>query len=97
MTGVIWLAGLTVAVGIFLFNAPAPDGSDEYRRGDSKIYVREAEKWGGKGELFFEDLNQTIASFWHGRRLAFTTLVVTGIVSFTYRFFAGPAPTSRQE
>ncbi len=73
---------------IFVFNGPARDDSGEYRAQDSKIYVREAEKWGGQGELLLEDIDQTFASLWHGRRLAVTTLVLTALVSVSYRFVA---------
>lgn len=88
VTAFIWLVGLLTAAVIFVSNGPVRDDAGEYRAQDSKIYVREAEKWGGKGELLLEDIDQTFASFWHGRRLALTVLGLTALVSFSYRFVA---------
>ena len=87
-TAIIWEIGILIAALIFISNGKARDNSGEYRAQDSKVYVREAEKFGGKAVLMGQDLNETFVSLWHGRRLAFTTLALTALVSFSYRIVA---------
>ncbi len=88
----ISVIGITASVLIYCFNGSDSNDPSDLRPDDSKIYVREVEKFGGQGELLFRDLNDEFASIWHGRRLAFTILVLTGAAVWIYRF-ALPVPT----
>ena len=88
VTTLIWLIGILAAAVIFVCNGPARNDSGDYRAEDSKIYVREVEKFAGQGELLVQDINDTFFSLWHGRRLAFTTLALTALASASYRFVA---------
>ncbi len=38
------------------------------------------------------DLNDEFVSLWHGRRLAFSILILTAAGVWVYRFFALPLP-----
>jgi hypothetical protein len=89
---IISVIGVTASVLIFCFNGPDSGDPSDFRPDDSKIYVREVEKFGGQGELLLRDLNDEFISIWHGRRLAFTILVLTGAAVWVYRFFALPVP-----
>ena len=84
--------GITASVFIYCFNGPGSRDPSDFGPDDSKIYVREVEKFGGKGELLLRDLNDEFISIWHGRRLAFTIFVLTGAAVWVYRFFALPVP-----
>ena len=88
----ISVIGIAASLFIYCFNGPGSGDPSDLRPGDSKIYVREVEKWGGQGELLLRDLNDEFISIWHGRRLAFTILVLTGATVWVYRFFALPMP-----
>jgi hypothetical protein len=89
---IVFVIGITASVLVYCFNGPGSRDPADFRPDDSKIYVREAEKFGGQGELLLRDLNDEFISLWHGRRLAFTTLVLTGAAVWIYRFFALPVP-----
>jgi hypothetical protein len=88
----ISVIGITASVLIFCFNGPGSSDPSDLSPDDSKIYVREVEKFGGEGELLLQELNDEFASLWQGRRLAFTILVLTGAAVWIYRFFALPVP-----
>jgi hypothetical protein len=88
----IAVIGITASVFIFCFNGPGSGDPSDLRSDDSKIYVREVEKFGGQGELLLQDLNDEFISLWRGRRLAFTILVFTGAAVWIYRFFALSVP-----
>jgi hypothetical protein len=88
----IAVIGITVSVLIFCFNGRGSSDPSDLRLEDSKIYLREVEKFGGQGELLLQELNDEFAGIWHGRRLAFTILVFTGAAVWIYRFFALSVP-----
>jgi hypothetical protein len=88
----ISVIGITASVFIYCFNGPGSSDPSDLRPDDSKIYVREIEKSGGQGELLLLDLNDEFASLWHGRRFAFTILVLTGAGVWLYRFFVLSVP-----
>jgi hypothetical protein len=86
----ITVIGVAASILIYCFNGPGSSDSADFRPDDSKIYVREVEKYGGQGELVLRDLDDEFFSIWHGRRLALTILVLTGATVWIYRFFALP-------
>jgi hypothetical protein len=88
----ISVIGITASVFIYCFNGRGSNDPSDLRPGDSKIYVREVEKYGGQGELLLRELNDEFTSFWHGKRLAFTILILTATGVWVYRFFALPLP-----
>jgi hypothetical protein len=89
----ISVIGITASVFIYCFNGPGSSDPSDLRPDDSKIYVREVEKYGGQGELLLRDFNDEFISLWHGRRLAFTILVLTGAAVWIYRFVTLPVPS----
>jgi hypothetical protein len=38
----------------------------------SKAYVRQLERFGGKASVLFDEINRSLASLWHGKRLGLT-------------------------
>lgn len=80
--------GIAAAVLIYCLNGPQSRDSADPAPDDSKIYVRDVEKYGGQGELLLRDFNDEFAGLWHGRRLALTVLVLTGAALWIYRFVA---------
>jgi len=89
----IAVIGIAASVLIYCVNGPDSIDPSEIRPDDSKIYVRQVEKYGGQGELVLRDLNDEFLSLWQGRRLALTVLVLTGAAVWIYRFVALPAPS----
>lgn len=45
---------------------------------DNKAYRHEMERIGGKSALLVDDFSQWVSSWWHGRRLALTLVLLSG-------------------
>jgi len=82
----ILAVGLSVAAAIYLA-APPSDDDEAYEAHEvqhSKKVLREVEGIGGKAAVFTTDLNDWVASLWHGQTLGYTVAVVTAIVAGAY-------------
>ena len=93
----ILLVGLLIAGVIYYRAGNLPDEGLSYEfvdgavyvvdPGDSKLYRRELERFGGKAAIFADDLNRWFSSLWKGRRLAiivalFSIVIAFGVVRF---------------
>lgn len=102
---VILLAGLICAV--FLYQTAAEDKSNvigyvfvdgqEYaiRPEDSKRYLNELERIGGKSAVVADELNRWFDSLWQGKRLAYTVALLAIAVALAC-FWAAQPPSYKQ-
>ena len=101
----ILLLGLCSAAAIYSLAEDSPDLGDGYVIVDgktypagtyqSKRYVREVERFGGKAFLIFDEIDRWLASLWQGKRLGITLacLSVAGsLVLFLLARFLYPEP-----
>lgn len=84
LTAFILLFGLTAAAWVY-FTAE-PDDVDPYDSLAQKKYVHELSVYGGKANVVTAEFIQWFGTLWHGRRLAGTILVLTGITVWAFRF-----------
>lgn len=59
---------------------------------ESKAYVREIERLGGKQAVLFDELGRWFAGLWRGRRLAFTLAGISAFVALALALFAYDMP-----
>lgn len=78
----ILIVGLCSATVIFFLAEELPDDGDGYVIVDgkaypagtykSKRYVRDLERYGGKANVIFDELNRWFESLWRGKKLGIT-------------------------
>lgn len=88
----ILAVGFASALGIYLTAQPPPANPLGYEPEDTKKYVRDMEVYGGKANLLASEVRHWLGSLWHGKRLAFTVVVLTVIAACAFAFFAVPLP-----
>src|SRR5215831_17634194 len=91
---VILIAGLACAAWIYSRADDGPDLSGAYQivvvdgvprtiaANQSKAYVREVQRFGGKMGLVLDDVGRWWDGLWHGKALALTVASLTVAVSF---------------
>ncbi len=94
VTGSILAVGWIAAVVVYATASPVADDPDVYDIEHSKRYLRQLEMIGGKAAVFTSELNEWVASLWHGRALAYTIAVLTIAVAIGYWLW-DRAPRSR--
>src|SRR5262245_42942374 len=75
------IVGFTSAIWIYLATGPAPESRLGYEPEDSKRYLRDLERYGGKANVVAGEITEWFNGLWHGRRLAFIVACVTVIVA----------------
>ena len=86
------IVGFVSAIWIYL-TAPAPLGNPlGYEPEDSKQYIRDLERYGGKANVFATELTDWFNGLWHGRRLAFTVACITVLVAGVLLLASIPLP-----
>jgi hypothetical protein len=88
----ILLVGLVAAVAIFVRAGSAPETLLELSPETSKKYLRDLEMYGGTANVLSVQLTAWFESLWHGRRLAYTTAVLSVLCSLAYLFFTVVLP-----
>lgn len=88
---VILLIGLCSATAVYFLSEDLPDGGDGYVIVDgqkypagiyqSKRYQRELERFGGKANVIFAELDRWLASLWQGKQLGITLGWISVVVS----------------
>jgi hypothetical protein len=80
----VLLVGMCSAAAIYFTAADDADLADAYRivvvngktypvaPGDSKAYVRDLQRFGGKTAVLFDEISRWFAGLWRGRALAMT-------------------------
>ena len=101
---VVLVAGLSLAGWIYVRADDGPDLSGAYQiivvngvpqpiaPNESKAYVRDLQRYGGKMAVVFDDINRWFAGLWHGRSLALTVAFIAVFVSFALYFIALALP-----
>ena len=94
----VLLLGLASAALIYVFVEEAPPAAIGYifvdglkypiEPGQSKRYVRELERFGGKTSVVFDEFGRWFAGLWEGRQLASTIAVLSIAVSGGLFLFA---------
>jgi hypothetical protein len=87
----ILIVGLCSATAIYFLSDEVEDAGDGYVIVDgqkypggfyqSKRYQRDLERYGGKANVIFDELNRWFASLWHGKRLGITLAWISVIAS----------------
>ena len=82
LSAAIFVVGLCSASAVYFLNEDQPDAGDGYVIVDgktypagvyqSKRYVRDLERFGGKANVIFNELNRWFASLWQGKKLGLT-------------------------
>jgi hypothetical protein len=95
---VILVAGLCSALLIYAIAEDIPDDSLGYAvvngavyplaTGDSKLYRRELQRFGGKAALLFDDFSGWFAGLWRGKALAKTIAATSIFLSLAIYLFA---------
>jgi len=71
---------------VLIYFTASDDANEEVERmRNSKMYMHEIQKFGGKLAVLFEELSQWLGSLWHGPRLALTVAwlsLATAVVLF---------------
>jgi hypothetical protein len=87
----ILIAGLGVALGIYIgAGDDVPAGVFDAMYG-SKRYVRDLQLYGGKASVLFDELMRWFGTLWEGRRLAWSVAVLTLAASGALYFASGRA------
>lgn len=75
------IVGFASAIWIYLTSGAAPGNPLGYDPEDSKRYLRDLERYGGKANIVAGEITDWFNGLWHGRRLAFIVACVTVIVA----------------
>src|SRR5262249_57747211 len=75
------IVGFVSAIWIYLTAAAPPGNPLGYEPEDSKQYIRDLERYGGKANVLATQLTDWVNGLWHGRRLAFTLACITGLAA----------------
>jgi len=101
---VVLVAGLSLAGWIYVKADDGPDLSGAYQiivvngvpqpiaPNESKAYVRDLQRYGGKMAVVFDDINRWFAGLWRGKSLALTVAFIAVCVSFALYFIALALP-----
>jgi hypothetical protein len=97
-------AGIACAAWIWVQAGDGPDLSGAYQivivdgvpraiaPNESKAYMRELQRYGGRMSVIFDDIDRWWSGLWHGRSLALTVASIAVLVSFALYFVAVSLP-----
>ena len=98
LSAAIFVVGLCSASAVYFLNEDQPDAGDGYVIVDgktypagvyqSKRYVRDLERFGGKANVIFDEIDRWFASLWQGKALGVTIGWISAAVSLTLFLFA---------
>ena len=98
----VLLVGLCSAFVIFFTAGDAAEGAVRYEMidgevyavplSDSKAYLRDLQRFGGKAAVLAAELDRWFAGLWQGRTLAFTVAILGIAVSLALFLVAGRLP-----
>ena len=86
------IVGFTSAIWIYLTAAAPPGNPLGYEPEDSKQYLRDLERYGGKANVLATEITAWFNGLWHGRRLAFTVACITVLVAGAFLLASIPLP-----
>jgi hypothetical protein len=97
---VVLIAGLACAGWIYATADDGPDLTGAYQivvvngvpqpiaPNESKAYMRDLQRYGGRMAVVFDDINRWWSGLWHGRSLALTVAFITVLASLALYFIA---------
>ena len=89
------VVGFASAIWIYLTATAPPENPLGYEPEDSKQYLRELERYGGKANVVATEITAWFNGLWHGRRLAFTVTCITVLVAGALLLASIPLPSDR--
>ena len=92
LAGAVALVGFAISIWIYLTAAGTPANPLGYEPEDSKVYLRDMQRYGGKANLIGSELAGWFNGLWHGRRLAFTVACLTLLVAGALLLASLPLP-----
>ena len=95
LTAAVLLAGLGTATAIHLTAPPKAPNPLGYEPEDTKKYLRELERFGGKANVVATQFMRWFDGLWQGQQLADTTAALTLGLAAVFWFVASPPPTRR--
>jgi len=75
------IVGFASAIWIYLTAGAAPGNPLGYEPEDSKRYLRDLERYGGKANVVAGEITDWFSGLWHGKRLAFTVVCITVLLA----------------
>jgi hypothetical protein len=87
------IVGFASAIWIYLTAAAPPPNPLGYEPEDSKQYLRELERYGGKANVVATEITEWFNGLWHGRRLAFTVVCITILITGAFLLASIPLPS----
>jgi hypothetical protein len=105
----VLVAGLVGAAWIYRAADDGPDLSGAYQivvvdgvptpipANQSKAYVRELRRYGGKMAVIFDDIGRWWDGLWHGRSLALTVAFLSVLTSLALYFIALVVPEDQSK
>jgi hypothetical protein len=75
------IAGFASAIWIYLTAGVVPGNPLGYDPEDSKRYLRDLERYGGKANVVAGEITDWFNGLWHGKRLAFTVACITVLLA----------------
>lgn len=100
ISAIVLIAGLCAAALIYFTADDSPDLSEAYQvvvangvaypisASNSKVYVRELQRAGGKALVLFDEFNRWFAGLWRGKKLAATVGWISIALSLGLFLFA---------
>jgi hypothetical protein len=61
---------------------------------DSKVYLGNLQRYGGKELVLIDEVNRWFGGLWHGKSLAFTVTFLTIVIFFAVLFIANHLPSN---
>lgn len=96
----IALAVVGIAISVLVYRNADPDPEDPfgYSGAETKVYLLQMEKIGGKANVAAAEFHDWFVGLWHGQNLGWTLGVISVVGAFLYWFIAlhhVPAPPER--
>jgi hypothetical protein len=92
LAGAVAAVGCAISIWIYLTVAGTPENPPGYEPEDSKVYLRDMQRYGGKANLIGSEIAGWFSGLWHGRRLAFAVACITLLVAGALVLAALPLP-----
>jgi len=88
----IAIVEFSCALWIHLTAVPPPGNPLGYEPADSKRYIHELERYGGKANVVATEITNWFSGLWHGRRLAFSVACLTVVIAGAFLLASIPVP-----
>ena len=83
---VIFGAGILISVVIYVTARPPMEHPFGYNPMNTKIFLRELELYGGKGNILAAEFREWFVGLWQGKNLSYTIAGITVVISVILRF-----------